>query len=128
MRSQVCGQHLFGHRPPWAHLPASSDTNPVNVTIYDAHLGNECADHATAHGTVGVVWNKKHAHLLGTLRSIPLRCVPHVKTLSASCRYYPMSERLIYQLHTVWSEACGLFNTVSLCGLPPLLSAFTVVR
>ena len=88
------------------------------------NLGNECADHAAALGTVMCRINR-YALVGHTLRSIALRCLRLVTTLMTSCRYYAMSERHICLLHNLWSEASDLFCTVSLCGLSLSLFLFS---
>ena len=64
----------------------------------------------------------KHTHSLDT---IPLRCLRHLTTLMTSYRYSAMPERRFCLLHNVWSKACDLCCTVSLCGFSLPLFLFS---
>ena len=89
-----------------------------HIYSHAQNLGNECADHNAALGTLVWCQIKTFPHVGHTLHLTPIRVSLLVTTLVMSWKSYVMLEQRAYLPPNARSKVSVLFNAVSLRDLP----------
>ena len=99
----------------------------LRLTMQHVHsaenLGNECADHAAALGTFGLV-SKQNIHVGRIIHLFPVRALLFAITLVMSWKSFVILELRGYLLPCAQSEDSVLSFAVFLCGLSCLCHRF----